>query len=271
MSTEIGEQLADALPEFEVAPAATSTGPWLITDADLAPPFRLLRIGERPCLWHPERVVQIADDLDVAQELLDRIEGVSGWRFEPADLITAEHSQIVRIEAPAIALELALDKVTAAPATLSATAAATPRRGDRPRPTTLSVIGPSFPVEVAAALEPGDLLLLPSPAQVRVAGDAFMLDLTTGALSATSWSMEPDARTAFEVRLEITLAPVAIVPDALAAIPSGQPLQLGPLPRGMPVEVAIAGRAVAAGVLVRLGDAVAVRLETLIAALEAAA
>lgn len=256
--------LAAALPDLDVeAVAAPQPGPWLGgTDA---PPFRLTHAGGEPCLWHEDRLPEIARDLDRAAALLDAVEAASGWRFEPALTLPGPDGggALVAVRNGASCLQLALPaSVDLLPERLRAAAEAAPLRGDRPTPVRLLLSGPALGVEEAAALGPGDLLLLPPVATVRldaVGPDApagtWSLELATGLLTPGGWS--DDGARGFAVPVSVALPPVALTPDALAG---AEPLRLPPLREGALVQLAAAGRPLGAGTLVRLGDRVAVEL-----------
>lgn len=258
--SDLSTALTVALPEFAVTTVVPAGGCWLVGDRDAFPPFRLLQAEGRSCLWHPDRVADIANDLDEAQPLLDRVERVSGWRFEPSELAEQRHEDIVRIADAATIVELALDGLDV-PETLREAVARAPVRGDRPQPMTLTLDGPTLSVEAASELGVGDLLLLPPVVPVRFDGVTELqlaLELPGGMLSGSQWPTRPAT---FGLRIGITLPPLLITPDAVGGLAS-QPLALGPF-TAVPVSLSLGERAVGTGTLVQLGDAVAVRVETL--------
>lgn len=236
----------------------TSGGLWLHSDD--APLLRLVQVEGSACLWHPERVADIAADLDAAQPVLDQIEQASGWRFEPEELEAATTDLIVTIRSGETRLELGLPFDLPVPKALLAAAATAPVAPDRPRPTVLTMLTDPLPIEEAEALAPGDLLLLPEQPQVRIAGHQMMaasLDLATGTLASAPWQQA--APRAFGAVIEIALPPAPLAPAALEALGEA-PIVLGAPPLNTRVRLGLAGQQMGDGVLVRLAGRYAIRL-----------
>jgi len=265
--------LAAALPDLAVTRGRTpAPGPWLAGDDPQMPPFRLIRSAGQPCLWHRDRLVEIARDLDRAASLLDQLETASGWRFEPARCIDAPEASatILSLADEESTLELAWPGSADLPERLRTAALAAPLRRDRPFPVRLVLSGPALLVDEAADLAPGDLLLLPTVASVRVEAPAgtsdgnadLNLDLETGLLARAVWDGDAASatRNAFLVPVAVALPPALIAPDELAAVGEGTPLLLGPVREGAHVTLGVGGRPFGAGTIVRLGSRLAVEL-----------
>lgn len=259
--------LAAALPGLEVRSAAPGTGPWL-DSAGGAPRFRLVRSGGRPCLWHGERTADIAADLDSAAPLLDRIEQVSGWRFEPRELAEEPPTAVILVDDGESAVELALDPAETPPPELVAAAAAAPRDPARPVPRPLALAVPGLPVDQAAALEPGDLLLLPAVAAAVLDTAPVTLDLATGGLTKSRLAAPEAGEARFAVPLELRLEPALLSDRDMDRLGDGKEVALGRLPEGATAHLSVGGRPIGSGRLLRLGEALAFRLETPEAATE---
>lgn len=260
--------LATALPQLSVAAVAEGDGLWLAGDST-APAFRVRDVLRRPCLWHADRVADIAADIDAAAPLFDAIETVSGWRFEPGRIVADVQAPVLALNDGATTIELAIDPATPPSATLLAAAAAAPEAVSHPYPRQLVLHGPSLEIATVEGLGVGDLILLGSVVALGIdgAGAGFVLDLTTAQLSGSSLSSSPpDASLRrFAVPVQIALPPIALSRDTLASVTGGTATHIGPLPDGTPVAIRAGGRDLAHGTLARFGAAFAVRLTALAA------
>jgi flagellar motor switch/type III secretory pathway protein FliN len=133
------------------------------------------------------------------------------------------------------------------------------------------VHGPRVGIAEAGDLAAGDLVLLsPRPAatieQDDGAGHTGQLDFATGNFTphpqGAPMADEPPARD-FAVPLTLRLPDRATSAASLAALRPGMALPLGPLTDGMPIELLVAGRPLARGELVQLGERFAVLIEEL--------
>lgn len=252
--------LAAALPGLEIRSTAPGAGPWL-ESAGGAPRFRLVRAGGRHCLWHGERTADIAADLDSAAPLLDRIEQVSGWRFEPRELADGTPTAVILVDDGESAVEIALDPGEAPPPELAAAAAAAPRDPARPVARPLALTIPGIPVDQAAALEPGDLLLLPAVAAAVLDTAPVTLDLATGGLTASRLAASDGSETRFAVPLELRLDPALLSDRDMERLGDGKEVGLGRLPEGATAYLSAGGRPIGSGRLLRLGAALAFRMD----------
>ncbi|HVJ01023.1 MAG TPA: FliM/FliN family flagellar motor switch protein, partial [Sphingomonas sp.] len=137
----------------------------------------------------------------------------------------------------------------------------------------LLVAGPRLGVDEAGALVAGDLVLIGTrPGATIEASDgasrAGQLDLVSGSFTlhpeGNPMAADPAASAAprdFAVPLTVRLPDRATSAASLAALRPGTALPLGPLTDGMPVELLVAGRLLARGELVQLGDRFAVLIE----------
>lgn len=255
--------LARALPDLQVRAAEPLEGPWLAS-ADGAPAFRLRSVAGRPCLWHADRVADVAADLDGAEPLLNRVEAVTGWRLEPAELRQDPHASVVAVGDGATVVELAVDPAAPAPATLVAAAAAAPRDPALPVPRTILATGPLISIEKLASLEVGDLVLLPDTMPAALAGvdaPACIIRLGPGLLLPSRWEQSQPA--AFGAPLRVALPDVLLSDETLQALAEHGQIAIGPVPDGELVHLSVGGRELGAGRLTRIGEAIAVQVVTL--------
>ena len=216
----------------------------------------------------PERTLAIADAIDRLDPLWDRMEGVLGQPLEFDG--TAEHAPddavAVRIdwtgEADGTALFVALAPVPPGPPPAPSPDAHLPLR--------LACDGPRLGVEEAATLTIGDLLILPpggwrADASVPGRADrAGVFDPMTGEWRDGGGArMDEDeqggqAARDFAVATRLQLPTLSVTVGELEALRPGATLPLGPVTAGLEVTVDVAGRTVAVGELIRLGDQFAV-------------
>jgi flagellar motor switch/type III secretory pathway protein FliN len=133
------------------------------------------------------------------------------------------------------------------------------------------VRGPRIGIAEAGDLAPGDLILFDARPAVTIesegdAGRDGQLDFASGNFTlhpqGAPMAAEPSSRD-FAVPLTLRLPDRATSAAGLAALRPGMALPLGPLTDGMPVELLVAGRPLARGELVQLGDRFAVLIEAL--------
>lgn len=261
MSEDLRELLSAALPELRVRTADPSGTIWLASDND-TPSFCLLTVGGRPCLWHSDRTAAIAADLDSAEALLDRIEQVSGWRFEPGNVAATAPERVLVIGDTDTVLEMAFEAGRAAPPALIAAAHAAPRDPSRALPRTLTLLVPDVAVEQLSGLEEGDLLILPPTVNVKVHGAedlAASLELATGRLAGTRWEGSGGR---FAVPVGVRVPPVRLSDHDTESVRGGGSVLVGPLVVGTNVRLSVGGRDIASGTVVSLGQAIAVRIQT---------
>lgn len=144
----------------------------------------------------------------------------------------------------------------------------------------LSFRAASLPLDAVETLEAGDLLCLPAgPLAVELAGAGL-------APLGTEWRWRPADGSLFQagrneqtegramdssevagsvptltVPVTVRLPAAAVDPGELAALAEGGTIRLMPLAEGLEVELLVAGRPIATGELVRLGDDFAVLVD----------
>lgn len=275
---QAGDGAFHAAIEHDSAP-----GCWLLS-AD-GPGLRIDAVGGAPAALHAERVEQLVDALAALEPLLDRIEARTGWVIEPEStaLVPPNDTLVVRIATDdgarfALAVPSAMvDAVADAPG------ASLDRLGTIPVPASLRAVAAHLTIDEAGALATGDLLVLaPGPWRATLAvapmGEAAaMFDSVTGRLtrlgnlgaaanlgSVTMDDGEPgeiDRVRAFRVPIELRLPDAGATMAELAGLREGGTLALGAVTAGLQVELAVGGRRIASGEIVRLGDRFAVLVD----------
>lgn len=214
--------------------------------------------------------------LDHADPLLARIEAILGITLDPdaVEEHAPDASAILSLAADAIAVTIAFPISHAERPEWEQQAQAL-RPVDARLPVVLRVLatGPRIGITEAGDLAAGDLVLIGArPGTVIERGDGSVLsgqlDFASGNFTlhpeGTSMAAEPAASAAprdFAVPLTLRLPDRATSAASLAALRPGTALPLGPLTDGMPVELLVAGRLLARGELVQLGDRFAVLIE----------
>lgn len=238
--------------------------------------------GEAPL--HPERVAEAAAMLDRAEAMLATIERALGIVLEPEAVRPADAAPRIALtitdQAESAALVLAIPHGHADRDRWAAAADACP-----PNPATLPVLihaemdGPRLSIAEAEALSAGDLVLWPARAPGRITSSLPRAAATSpdfhgtiglvdarftpaphdfGAAMPSDVSATDDAPRDFAVPLSLRLPDRMTSAASLAALRPGTTLSLGPIVDGLPVELLVAGRPLATGELVQLGDRFAV-------------
>jgi flagellar motor switch/type III secretory pathway protein FliN len=214
--------------------------------------------------------------LDHADPLLARVETILGIALDPdaVEEQAPDASAILSLAADAIAVTIAFPISHAERPEWEQRAQAL-RPMDARLPVVLRVLatGPRIGITEAGDLAAGDLILIGArPGTVIEGGDGSVLtgqlDFASGNFTlhpeGTPMAAEPAASAAprdFAVPLTLRLPDRATSAASLAALRPGTALPLGPLTDGMPVELLVAGRLLARGELVQLGDRFAVLIE----------
>lgn len=288
MATAIRLEALDALPRVDPAGAAMGEHVMGLLEAagvDAA------RVEQAPAgLWFAceqgvrfrvaggppidaERIEGAIALLDRADPLLTRVETALALALDPLAVDDCAGT-------PGIALALAAEGVAATiflprdhPARRSwetKAAALQPDSDRRPSLVRILITGPRIPIAEAGALAAGDLVLIAArPAAllepIEGSGIGGQIDLASGSFTphpeGNPMAAEPAASRDFAVPLSIRLPDRATSAASLAALRPGTALPLGPLTDGMPVELLVAGRLLARGELVQLGDRFAVLIE----------
>ncbi|QAY75578.1 FliM/FliN family flagellar motor switch protein [Sphingosinicella sp. BN140058] len=210
--------------------------------------------------------------LDRGEPLLERLEHGLGLDLEPSEIREGlGDAVILLVRGEGLAAEIALPVDHPAAARWRAEAdALTPAPGAMPVLVHLLADGPRLPMAEAGALEAGDLVLLSARTTAILASEAGrvagLLDFLSGDFTLqTQGTTMADEGTGpardFAVPLTIRLPDRMTSAASLADLRPGTALPLGPLTDGMPVELLVAGRTLARGELVQLGDRFAVLIE----------
>jgi len=257
---------ADALVPAVVH--AEAPGPWFACDDGI-----LFRI-EGPVPLDDTRVGDAVALLDRADPLLTRLERALGLSLEPSGIEpeTAADCVLLSFAGEGLAGVIAIPAAHPGRAEWQKRAQAlSPTAAALPVLLRILVHGPRIGIAEAGDLVAGDLVLLaPRPAATLEqdgAGDRpGQLDLATGNFTlhpqGAPMADEPPTRD-FAVPLTLKLPDRATSAASLAALRPGTALPLGPLTDGMPIELLVAGRPLARGELVQLGDRFAVLIEAL--------
>ncbi len=245
---------------------------WFETGTGTGTGFRIVRADGRDFVLQPNRIDDAVAALEASDSLIDRIEALLGLPLEPTGLLpgSPEYGLGFRIETPQHCIDLALplDRLDLAHlneqrgrALLSA--------HDMPCAFDVSIIVADLPIDDAADLEPGDLVLMGQRVRARLAwhsGAADGLVNLAAAHFAVSSGDENDMSNerpgGFSVPVTISLPPRTTSVEALAGLKPGSSLALGPIVEGLRVAVAVGGRQFAAGEIVQIGDQFAVLIES---------
>jgi flagellar motor switch/type III secretory pathway protein FliN len=230
--------------------------------------FRL----DDPLPLDDERVREAVALLDKGDPLLVRVERALHISLEPngIDAVLPGDRVVLSFEDEGLAGVIALPPAHVLREGWLARAAALPSS-----PATLPVVlqllveGPRIGIAEAGDLAAGDLVLFAMRAVATIEAEgaeshAGQIDFATGNFTVqpqgVPMAAEPPARD-FAVPLTLKLPDRATSAASLAALRPGMALPLGPLTDGMPVELLVAGRPLARGELVQLGDRFAVLIE----------
>lgn len=249
--------LAAALSAAEGLRATVRTehpaeGCWLSGAATL---LAVERMDGTAVLVTPERPAALAALIDRLDVVLDRVEAALGVvvEFDATVMVPADGSVAVSVEWDGG--RIALVPLAAAPPILPV------RNPDARLPVALAVAGPRLGVDEAATIGLGDLLLLPAgrwPAKLRSPGreervghyGPDMGDWIQGDTMA-----DADTTTGgFTVATTLSLPPVTATVAELEALRPGATIAIGPVTAGLMAELRVAGRMVAQGEIVRLGE-----------------
>ncbi|MGK6354131.1 FliM/FliN family flagellar motor switch protein [Sphingomonas sp. DT-207] len=245
-------------------------GPWFICSGGVR-----FRVAGGPPL-SPERVGDAITLLDRADPLLARVEAALGIALEPGAVGNGGSPSCIVLSLTADAIAATIAFPTDHPERAAwETRAHALQPADARLPVVLRVLaaGPRLGVAEAGALAAGDLVLIGAqPTAVLEGSDGSaltgQLDLATGGFTlhpeGDPMASEPAASAAqrdFAVPLTVRLPDRATSAASLATLRPGTALPLGPLTDGMPVELLVAGRLLARGELVQLGDRFAVLIE----------
>ncbi|MBB5710911.1 FliM/FliN family flagellar motor switch protein [Sphingomonas xinjiangensis] len=219
-------------------------------------------------MLHPERIAEASALLDTAEPLLSAVESTLGLALEPENIIAdlGDNSAVVGFARDHASGEIALPLDHPLRAQWEVRAAALPPLlATMPMLAQLMLRGPRLPIAEAGELAPGDLVLIS-------ARPGAMLDETSGQFDFFSGTFTPHPQGApmndassssrdFAVPLTLRLPERMVSAASLADLRPGMSLPLGPVTEGMQVDLLVAGRLLAHGELVQLGDRFAVLID----------
>lgn len=223
-----------------------------------------------------DRVSDAVALLDRAEPVLDLLERTLAIALEPGSIVSdfPEAAALIGFRHESLAGTLAVPLNHPARARWESKARALQRRADR-TPLILAILldGPRLPVPEAGSLAAGDLVLFGAqPAATIAACDGPSLrgrfDLASGDFilnpQGAQMAADPQASATshdFAVPLTLRLPDRMVSAASLAGLQPGTALPLGAVTDGLPVELLVAGRPLARGELVQLGDRFAVLIE----------
>jgi type III secretion protein Q len=251
--------------------------------------LRIDEIDGAAAALHPERVDAAVAALDRVEPLLDLIEAATGWVIEPETTLDHPDAEAVTLvvdasqgEVRAARFALAVPWALAEAVAMLSTPSA-PAVDGIPVPCRLDAVAAALAVDDAGAIGPGDLIVLaPAPwratlhagplgdTNIRfdpVAGLATFEEIRV--TTADPVPGETDAADggegvgAFRVPIEISLEGGAATLSELAALREGGSLPLGAVTEGLRVTLAVGGRSLGTGEVVRLGERFAVIVDRL--------
>jgi len=236
--------------------------------------FRILRSDGRAVLLDPERTGDAVALLDRAEPVLERIEQALELMLEPGalDEERIDGAVIVSFSNGSTSGLIAVPNDHSGRAGWEERAhRLDPVAATLPVVVRLLVEGPRLAIAEAGDLLPGDLVLLAARPAVTLEADTGTV--FTGQCDPLSGSFTPHpqggpmaadtpaAPRDFAVPLTLRLPDRMTSAASLAALRPGVALPLGLLTEGMPVELLVAGRPLARGELVQLGDRFAVLID----------
>jgi hypothetical protein len=245
--------------------------------------FQILELQSKPFILTTDRIREAAAAVDQIGPVLDHIETVLGVPLEPIDLITAPQAPAVLMQLSAKRDDGLSDQIIIAgdidsfnPTHMAAASRVrTAHPKDVPVLFETLIIAATLPIEEAAALSDGDMILIgrQAPAKLRW-GDALgegpkqpsvdgSVDFSTGLFilqieKDDAMASEPQG---FGVPVTISLPTRTTSAESLAALKPGVTLPLGPITAGLRVDILVGGRSLAQGELVQVGDQFAVLIE----------
>ncbi len=276
-----GEQLtvkARAIPASDAAAGAWLTGP------APQPALRFLQWDGEPVILHPERIADIAAMLTRADPLLSALELQLGCPVEPDQMggqAPGSH-EIVAVDFHGShglrhQFLLGFPPDFRLPVTMSGNDF---NMTTAPVATSLECVIASLDVDDASTIAPGDLLVArggswPATLMTPFGGVPGQLDPQANRFSIGNGdplqgqNMMNDEQEgdggfgALKVPVSIQLPDQALTIEELGRLRAGLAVPVGPIAAGLTVEMKVAGRTIAIGELVRLGEQFAVHIDRL--------
>jgi flagellar motor switch/type III secretory pathway protein FliN len=274
LSGKVDLHIFENIPEFEVFAA----------DGGMA--FALLSAREDSLLGTDASVDHACDVLDAGDALLRHVETRLGIRIEPVAIEPAaqtafaqENSVMLRIGLDEVILLLAMHPDTEQISRwIDAATRVAPDLSAIPLPLNFEFEAAKLPVAEVAALERGDMMLLPSRANAswrhmpHATSHPGIFDISTMTVQSGGAYYDEEETgmsdgdihqpaAGFAVPVTVRLPTQYVDAVALATLQQGGSLQLGPLKQGLAVELLVGGRQIAAGEIVEIGQNFAVLID----------
>ncbi len=242
--------------------------------------------GGRPYAFREDRLAEMVSALDAAEPILSEIERRTGLTLDPSEAVSAlaENSLVLEVSSDDMQhlVHLALMPDFVAPAGLHKMFGALEIDWAKvPVAFEIQVSGPSLGIEVAAAIEAGDLILIGGMfAKARLSWPAETaqtqkmlgrFDMLSGQFTAngTGETMESglaqgangNASAGFSVPISIRFSNRVTSAAELSAMRPGTTLNIGAVTQGLSVHILVGDQEIARGELVQVGDQFAVMIE----------
>ncbi len=242
--------------------------------------------GGRPYAFREDRLAEMVHALDTAEPILSEIELRTGLTLDPSEAVSAlpENSLVFEVSSDdaQYLVHLALAPDFVAPAGLHKMFDALEIDWAKvPVEFEIQISGPSLGIEVAAAIEAGDLILVGgmfAKARLSWPTDAAQtqkmigrFDMLSGQFTAngTGETMESgltqgangNVSAEFSVPISIRLPNRMTSAAELSAMRPGTTLNIGAVTQGLPVHILVGDQEIARGELVQVGDQFAVKIE----------
>lgn len=242
--------------------------------------------GGRPYVFREDRLAEMVRALDAAEAVLSEIEQRTGLTLDPSEAISAlpENSLVYEVSSDDAQhlVHLALAPDFSVPAGLHKMFGALEIDWAKvPVAFEIQISGPSLGIEVAAAIETGDLILIggmftkarlswpTESAQMQKVFGRF--DMLSGQFTAngTGETMESgisqganeNVSAGFSVPISICLPERMTSASELSAMRPGTTLNIGAVTQGLSVHILVGDQEIARGELVQVGDQFAVMID----------
>jgi flagellar motor switch/type III secretory pathway protein FliN len=243
--------------------------------------FQISDPAGAPLLCNPNDLEVICDALDDAHPILRAFETKLTLRLEPTDLVDAlDPSQFVFLSlfAARLGVSLAIPSDYAnADLWLQQAEQLVPKAADTPCLLKLQCVAAHLNIAQADDLADGDMLLMAPKLAMQIdAGPVSfngVYDCGGGIFTATAEAVTFEGNSQmsdddgagnapqFQIPVSIRLQDKMVSMETLAALKPGTNLPIAPLMQGLQVDVMIAGKSLASGEIVQIGDNFAVLIK----------
>lgn len=262
---------------------ATSTE-WVVCGQGVL--LHVAAAGGRPHVFREDRLAEMVHALDAAEPILSEIERRTGLTLDPSEAVSAlpENSLVFEVSSDDAQhlVHLALVPDFTVPAALRKMFGALEIDwASVPVAFEIQVLGPSLGIEIAAAIETGDLLLIGGMStKTRLSWRAETAqpqkiigryDMLNGQFTANGTGEAMDSgisqganesvSAGFSVPISIRLPDRMTSASELSAMRPGTTLNIGAVTQGLSVHILVGDQEIARGELVQVGDQFAVMIE----------